>query len=63
MRSRDVYYAWGFGGQMLYVVPDLALTVVMTSDADTPSARTGYVDELHRLMADRIIPAAEMSAS
>jgi CubicO group peptidase (beta-lactamase class C family) len=63
MRSHEVFYAWGFGGQMLYVVPDLALTVVMTSATDTPSGRTGYVDELHRLVAERIIPAAEMSAS
>jgi hypothetical protein len=44
---------------MLYIVPDLALTVVMTSDATMPSGRTGYVDELHRLVEHHIIPAAE----
>ena len=57
-RGHPVYYAWGYGGQMVYVVPDLALTVVMTSDADRP--RDGaHVDALHALLADRIVPAAE----
>ena len=47
-----VAYAWGFGGQMLYVVPALGITAVMTSDDARPSGRTGHRDDLHRLMAD-----------
>src|SRR5690606_31514115 len=38
MDDKRVYYAWGFGGQMIYVVPDAGLTVVMTSDESRPSA-------------------------
>jgi CubicO group peptidase (beta-lactamase class C family) len=57
--SHRIHYAWGYGGQMLYVVPSLALTVVMTSDPDHPSGRDGFVQELHGLLADGIIPAAE----
>ncbi len=62
-RGHPVYYAWGYGGQMVYVVPDLALTVVMTSDPDHPAGRDGFVRNLHALVADGIIPAAERGGS
>ena len=55
-------YGWGYGGQMIYVVPDLALTAVMISNQDGPSGRSGYVRELHALLADGIVPAAERGA-
>ncbi|WP_225767889.1 serine hydrolase [Inquilinus sp. Marseille-Q2685] len=57
-QGHPVYYAWGYGGQMVYVVPDLGLTVVMTSDP-TARSRDGYLEQLHGLLADGIVPAAE----
>ncbi|HSA81474.1 MAG TPA: serine hydrolase [Geminicoccaceae bacterium] len=62
-RGHLVAYAWGYGGQMIYVVPDLALTVVMTSDATSPSGRSGYVRQLHGLLAEGIVAAAERGAA
>jgi CubicO group peptidase (beta-lactamase class C family) len=56
--GHPVRYAWGYGGQMLYVVPDLRLTVVMTSDPTGPRD-SEHIDALHRLMAEGIVPAAE----
>jgi len=52
----EVRYAWGYGGQMLYVAPSRRLTVVMTSDESLPSARTMHRDALHALFA-RIMAA------
>ncbi len=59
MANRDVRYAWGYGGQMLYVVPDLELTIAITSDDSAPSARIGYRDELHETANAIIVAMAQ----
>jgi CubicO group peptidase (beta-lactamase class C family) len=60
-RGYRVAYAWGYGGQMIYVVPTLGLTAAITSDPTAPSGRSGYVRQLHALLTDGIIPAAEQA--
>ena len=52
-----VYFAWGYGGQFIFVVPELELTVVTTSVADAP--REGdHLREIHALLDRWIVPAA-----
>jgi hypothetical protein len=46
---------------MIYVVPALGLTAAITSDPSAPSGRSGYVRQLHSLLADGLIPAAEQA--
>ena len=60
--GRTIYYGWGYGGQMLHLVPDLNLTIVITSDPTAPSGRTGYAAQLHRLVAETIVPAFARTA-
>ena len=58
--GHPVRYAWGYGGQMVYVLPDLSLTVVMTSDSGARDG--GHIDALNRLLAEGVVPAAEAGA-
>ncbi|MBU4611940.1 serine hydrolase [Achromobacter sp. GG226] len=58
LAGHDVTYAWGFGGQLLYIVPTLRLTVVMTSDPASPSGSDGYAHALHTQVMARIVAAA-----
>lgn len=52
--GEEVFYGWGYGGQMIYVVPELALTVAMTSDENAPAGRTGHRNDLHALLGEII---------
>lgn len=60
--DHPIRFGWGYGGQMLYVVPSLALTVVMTSDS-TAARERDHIQALHRLLTEGIIPAAETGAA
>ncbi|WP_235035226.1 serine hydrolase [Roseomonas sp. 18066] len=52
------FYAWGFGGQMAHILPDLGLSVVMTSDPNQRSGGAGgHARALHELVEQQIVPA------
>ncbi|MBB4658581.1 serine hydrolase [Parvularcula dongshanensis] len=55
-------YAWGYGGQMIYVAPSLGLTAIMTSDPDARGV-DGHVQSLHRLVSRFLVPAAQRGES
>lgn len=57
LAGERAYYGRGFGGQMLYVVPALGITAVMTSDPNPPSPGSSYLRKQNALLEDYIIPA------
>ncbi|WP_217495008.1 hypothetical protein [Marinomonas sp. FW-1] len=44
---------------MIYVLPDLDLTIAITSDEHLPSGKTGYRDSLHEMVSQDIIPVIQ----
>jgi CubicO group peptidase (beta-lactamase class C family) len=56
--GHPVYFAWGYGGQFIFVVPDTSMVVVATSDP-TPERRDGtHLDAVHGLVDALLAPAA-----
>jgi CubicO group peptidase (beta-lactamase class C family) len=61
VRGHPMVYAWGYGGQFIFIIPDLELTVVTTSDPDVERERD-HIRAVRALLADWIVPAAEIGA-
>jgi CubicO group peptidase (beta-lactamase class C family) len=46
------YYAWGYGGQFIFIVPGRDLVIVTTSRADVSRERRDHLDAIYRLVED-----------
>ncbi len=55
--GRPHRYGWGYGGQMLHVVPTAGLTIAITSDPNVRSREAGHMAGLRALVADTIAAA------
>ena len=54
LAETPVYYGWGYGGQLLFVVPEHDATLVMTSDPTPPSNGSDYLNRVKAAVADAI---------
>jgi CubicO group peptidase (beta-lactamase class C family) len=52
-------YAWGYGGQYIFVLRNLDAVIVATSSTSTDDERRGYRRQLLALIAERIVAALE----
>jgi CubicO group peptidase (beta-lactamase class C family) len=57
LAGHQTYYAWGYGGQFIFIVPDLKLTVVMTSSPNPGNGRRSHLQSLYNIVENKIIPA------
>jgi CubicO group peptidase (beta-lactamase class C family) len=53
------YYAWGYGGQFIFVVPDLELVVVTTSSSNVAERERGHLEAIYALLDEYVIPAVD----
>ena len=49
------FYAWGYGGQFIFIVPTLDLVVATTSRADVSRDRRDHNDAIYRIVEDYIV--------
>ena len=55
------YYAWGYGGQFIFVIPDLDLVVVTTSRSDVSRERRDHLGAIYDLVEFQIVPVIKGS--
>ncbi|MFC0339087.1 CubicO group peptidase, beta-lactamase class C family [Kushneria avicenniae] len=53
IEGEPVYYGWGYGGQVLFIVPGRDMTVVLTSDPTPPSSGS-YLRQIKALIGELI---------
>jgi CubicO group peptidase (beta-lactamase class C family) len=59
LSGQPTYYAWGHGGQFIFVVPDLKMVVVATSVPTSGEGRREHQRAIYDLMEHDLVPAAE----
>ncbi|HEX5869830.1 MAG TPA: serine hydrolase [Longimicrobium sp.] len=55
--GRQVFFAWGYGGQYVFVVPELEMVAVFISQSDGPRA-PGHLPGIHRILDEYLVPGA-----
>ena len=57
LAGHPTYYAWGYGGQFIFVVPDLDAVIVATSSPNPGAGRRSHRSELDDLIDCDLVPA------
>jgi CubicO group peptidase (beta-lactamase class C family) len=60
--GRQTFYAWGYGGQFIFVVPSLELVVVTTSVSSVATERREHLEGIYDIVARLIIQPTAATA-
>jgi CubicO group peptidase (beta-lactamase class C family) len=50
--GHDSYYAWGYGGQFIFIIPGRDLVIVTTSQPDVSRERRDHLETIYRLVEE-----------
>ncbi|MDZ7659915.1 serine hydrolase [Fodinibius sp.] len=56
-----VYFAWGYGGQYIFIIPKLDATIVLTGALDNATQSRSYKEPVFDLLDEQIIPYLKSS--
>ena len=60
--GRQAYYAWGYGGQFVFLIPDLEMVAVTTSSSTGGEGRRGHLGDIYDVvehLVERLSPLAD----
>ncbi|MGN8224681.1 serine hydrolase domain-containing protein [Gracilimonas sp. BCB1] len=57
-----VFFAWGYGGQYIFMIPELSSVVVITNSLDGATQRRTYKEPIFNFLENSIIPYLEITA-
>jgi CubicO group peptidase (beta-lactamase class C family) len=55
MAGFTTYYAWGYGGQFIFLVPELDLVAVTTSNSNPGTERRNHLRAIYDLVENQIV--------
>ena len=58
MGGTDVFYAWGYGGQFIFIAPSVRTVVVVTSVSTPGEERRGHLRRIYDLVEHDVLPVA-----
>lgn len=56
-QGTKAYYGRGYGGQLLWVIPEFELTIVMTASSNPPSPGYPFVSAISDILKTQLLPA------
>ena len=56
-----VYFAWGYGGQYIFIIPELDATIVLTGALENATQTRSYKEPVFNLLENQIIPYLKTS--